>query len=86
MSIWLYSLETRQTRQLTKGPGGDFQANWSPDGRRIVFFSSRTGTADIWCVDVDSGELKPLTATDSVNVNPFYSPNGDLIAYNSDQT
>src|SRR5688572_30641161 len=68
MNIWLYSLETRQSRQLTKGPGGDFQANWSPDGKQIAFFSSRAGNADIWSVAVESGELERLTKTESVNV------------------
>ena len=86
MNIWLHSIESGQTRQLTKGSGGDFQANWSPDGRRIVFFSSRTGTADIWSVEVESGELKRLTISDSVDVNPFFSPDGELIAYNSDHS
>jgi Tol biopolymer transport system component len=86
INIWLYSLDDRRSRQLTKGPGGDFQANWSPDGKTIVFFSSRAGNADIWSVDVDSGELKRLTKTDAVNVNPFFSPDGNLIAYNSDET
>lgn len=86
MNIWLHSLETGQSRQLTKGSGGDFQANWSPDAKRIAFFSSRAGNADIWCVDVDSGELKRLTTTDSVDVNPFYSPDGEMIAYNSDRS
>ena len=86
MNIWLHPLEQGQTRQLTKGSGGDFQANWSPDGRRIVFFSSRTGMADIWSVEVDSGELKRLTKSDSVDVNPFFSPDGEMIAYNSDQS
>lgn len=86
MNIWLYSLETRQSRQLTNGPGGDFQANWSPDSKQIVFFSSRAGTADIWLVNAESGELVQLTRTDAVNVNPFYSPDGNLIAFNSDQT
>lgn len=86
MNIWLHSIETGQTRQLTKGPGGDYQANWSPDGKRIAFFSSRAGTADIWCVDVESGELKRLTKADSVDVNPFFSPDGKMIAYNSDQS
>jgi Tol biopolymer transport system component len=86
MNIWLHSLETRQSRQLTKGPGGDFQANWSPDGKQIAFFSSRAGTADIWCVDLASGELKQLTNTDSVEVNPFFSPDGQKIAFNSDRS
>ena len=90
MNIWLHSIETAETRQLTKGPGGDFQANWSPDGRRIAFFSSRAGTADIWCVHVESGvesgQLKRLTESQSVDVNPFFSPDGEMIAYNSDQS
>src|SRR6266542_3012587 len=86
MNIWLHSIETGQSRQLTKGSGGDFQANWSLDGRRIAFFSSRAGTADIWCVEVESGELKRLTKADSVDVNPFFSPDGEMIAYNSDQS
>ncbi len=86
MNIWLYSLESRASRQLTKGAGGDYQANWSPDGKRIVFFSSRTGNADIWSVDVESGHLEQLARTTSVDVNPFFSPDGKLIAYNSDQS
>jgi Tol biopolymer transport system component len=86
MNIWLHSLETGQSRQLTRGAGGDFQANWSPDGKRLVFFSSRAGNAGIWSVDVESGELKQLTATNSVDVNPFFSPDGKYIAYNSDKS
>ena len=86
MNIWLHSLEDGQSRQLTKGAGGDFQANWSPDGKRIVFFSSRGGTADIWCVDVESGKLERLTSTDFVEVNPCFSPDGKMIAYSSDET
>ena len=86
MNIWLYSLEGRQSKQLTKGSGGDFQANWSPDGKRIVFFASRTGNADIWSVDVESGHLEQLARTTSVDVNPFFSPDGKTVAYNSDES
>src|SRR6266542_1927781 len=64
----------------------DSRGAWSPDGKRIVFFSSRAGTADIWCVEIDSGELKRLTTRESVDVNPFFSPDGKMIAYNSDQS
>ncbi len=86
MNIWLHELESGNTRQLTKGIGGDYQANWSPDGRRIAFFSSRAGTADIWCADIESGDLKSLTNEDSVDVNPFFSPDGEMIAFNSDRS
>ena len=85
MNIWLYSLVDGSTRQLTRGPGGDFQPTWSPDGQWIVFFSSRSGNADIWKVEVSSGKLAQLTKAPSIDINPFFSPDGQLIAYQSDQ-
>ncbi len=86
MNIWLYSLGDRSTRQLTQGPGGDFQPNWSPDGARIVFFSSRSGSLNIWAVDVASGTVTQLTHSAGIDVNPFFSPDGSRIAYQSDRS
>jgi Tol biopolymer transport system component len=86
MNIWLYSIADRSSRRLTRGAGGDYQANWSLDGNHIVFFSSRAGTADIWAIEMATGQMKPLTETDSIDVNPFYSPDGKFIAYNSDRS
>jgi serine/threonine-protein kinase len=86
MNIWLYGLADRSTRQLTQGPGGDFQPNWSPDGARIAFFSSRAGNLDIWTVDVASGTLTQLTHDPAIDANPFFSPDGRRIAYQSDQS
>jgi eukaryotic-like serine/threonine-protein kinase len=85
MNIWVYALQDGSTRQLTRGPGGDFQPNWSPDGKTIVFFSSRAGSADIWRVDVASGALTRLSGGAEVDTNPFFSPDGKRIAYQSDR-
>jgi Tol biopolymer transport system component/serine/threonine protein kinase len=86
MNLWLHSLKDNSTRQLTRGPGGDFQGTWSPDGKTIVFFSSRSGNADIWELDVASGGLRQLTNGSAIEINPFFSPDGKYIAYQSDQT
>jgi eukaryotic-like serine/threonine-protein kinase len=85
MNLWLMNTEDASVRQLTRGPGGDYQARWSPDGRRLVFFSSRAGNADIWEVDVLTGALRQLTTHEGVDVNPFYSHDGGLIAFQSDR-
>ncbi|HSE45134.1 MAG TPA: protein kinase, partial [Gemmatimonadales bacterium] len=84
MNLWLHS-EGETDRQLTNGPGGDYQPNWSPDGKVIAFFSSRSGQNDIWTVQVADGALKRLTSDTGIHVNPFFSPDGEFIAYHEDR-
>src|SRR5262249_38367178 len=86
MNIWLHDRTSGASRPLTSGPGGDYQANWSPDGRTIAFFSSRAGTPDIWTVELDSGELRPLTRTPSLDMNASFSPDGRHLAFQSDRS
>ena len=84
MNIWIYSMDDSSIRQLTKGPGGDYQATWSPDGNAITFFSSRSGNSDIWKMDSNGKGLTQLTKSDSIEINPFFSPDGTKIAFQSD--
>jgi Tol biopolymer transport system component len=85
MNIWLRNLTDSTERQLTHGPGGDYQPNWSPDGRTLAFFSARSGNADIWAVTVTDGKLIQLTHDRETDTNPFYSPDGKQIAFVSDR-
>ena len=85
MNIWLHDVATRTDRQLTSGPGGDYQPEWAPDGRTLVFFSARGGSIDIWSVSVASGRLRRLTDDPAMDTNPFVSPNGRSIAFMSDR-
>jgi serine/threonine-protein kinase len=85
MNIWLHPLDGGADRQLTKGPGGDYQPNWSPDGAVIAFFSSRAGQNDIWTVTVADGALHRLTTDRAIHTNPFFSPDGRRIAYHADR-
>ena len=86
MNLWLYSNRESASRQLTKGPGGDFQPAWSPDGKTIAFFSARSGNADIWMVAVVTGALRQATRTPSIDINPVFSPDGRSIAFQSDRS
>jgi len=37
-------------------PGDDLVLGWSPDGKKLVFASDRSGTWDIWTIDVIEGK------------------------------
>jgi TolB protein len=86
MNIWIRDVAGGNERRLTEGSGGDYQPTWSPDGRRITFYSARGGNTDVWSVDVASGALTRLTDDPALDTNPFYSPDGSRIAFVSDRT
>ena len=86
MNLWLRDLAAGTDRQLTSGPGGDYQPNWAPDGQTLAFFSARAGSADIWTVRLADGRLTRLTTDPRMDINPFYSPDGSRIAFISDRS
>ena len=83
MNLWLFA--EGKLRQLTRGPGGDFQPNWSPDGNQLAFFSGRGGATDIWKLNLNSERLEQLTHGEGLSINPFFSPDGRWIAFQSDR-
>lgn len=85
MNLWVRSLTSGTERQITSGPGGDYQPNWSPDSRTLAFFSARSGNSDIWSVRVAGGEPARLTTDRGMDTNPFFSPDGSRIAFMSDR-
>jgi Tol biopolymer transport system component len=52
-----------EIRQLTDDIYKDRGPSWSPDGKRISFYSNRSGRYEIWSVNIDGSGLEPLTKT-----------------------
>jgi eukaryotic-like serine/threonine-protein kinase len=61
--------------QWEVGPG------YSPDGKRIVFASDRTGSWELWVCNSDGSD--PVQLTNSFAGSPRWSPDGRLIAYDA---
>jgi Tol biopolymer transport system component len=46
--IWVYNLARDAASRLTTDPADDADPLWSPDGRRLVFGSNRSGPPDVY--------------------------------------
>jgi Tol biopolymer transport system component len=56
---------------------------FSPDGKRILFGSARSGNFEIWIADSDGSNLVQLTSFGVLTGAPRWSPDGSQIAFDS---
>jgi TolB protein len=70
--IYLMDIASKQWVQLTHDGGRNDFPSWSPDGRHIVFQSSRAGKEEIWMMLADGTKTRQLTFTGR-NTQPNWS-------------
>jgi Tol biopolymer transport system component len=85
-SLWVQDPATTSARQLTAGPGYDYQPDWSPDGNSIIFARYLDDAVELQLLDIASGKVTGLTEGGAVNVEPSWSPDGSRIAWVSTQS
>lgn len=66
---------------LIGGPGYDAEATVSPDGRYVVFTSTRSGDLDLWRFDISTGDVLQLTDELGYDGGAFFSPDSKRIVW-----
>ncbi|HEY4133014.1 MAG TPA: hypothetical protein VGM50_20530 [Gemmatimonadaceae bacterium] len=93
--LYLINTDGTDFRQLTNDRYGDFQPQWSPDGRTIAFISDRDSASfellkfqpfKITLLDLGTREIATIPGQAGLNINPQWAPDGRSIAYVSDRT
>jgi TolB protein len=70
--IYIMDIASKQWVQLTHDGGRNDFPYWSPDGRHIIFQSSRSGSLQVWTMLADGSNQKQLTFAGS-NSQPNWS-------------
>ena len=70
--IYIMDIASKQWVQLTHDGGRNDFPYWSPDGRHIIFQSSRSGSEQIWTMLADGTNQKQLSFAGS-NTQPNWS-------------
>ncbi|HEY9546202.1 MAG TPA: S9 family peptidase, partial [Solimonas sp.] len=79
--IWLLDLATQASRPLTSGETSSSSARWSGDGQSLYFLSARSGSNQLWKLDMRGGEAQPVSDL-PLDVNNYQlSPDGSRVAF-----
>lgn len=78
--LYLVSTAGGDAKRLTEGPAWDCQPRFSPDGKQIAFISDRSGSDNLWLINVDgTGAKKVSEESDDLLGSPAWAPGGNYI-------
>jgi len=87
--LFVVPAEGGTARQLTTGEYHHSSTPvWTPDGESLIFSANRNENwaydrrnSELYSVDVESGEINPLTDRNGPDYSPAVSPDGNTVAY-----
>ena len=93
--IWIMSTQGGQLRKLTAEPESSkavgspriatrvMTPTWAPDGKSLLFISTRAGQYNIYSIPFEGGQAKPLSNAAGSQRFAVYSPDGSKICFPS---
>jgi len=86
MNVWVAPKgQASGARQITTGSldySGWFGLAWTPKGR-IVYFSYRDSTPNLWLMDADGAHARQITSDPGIKLAPSVCPDGRTVVFSS---
>jgi Tol biopolymer transport system component len=81
--LYLQRVDGTSVTQLTSDAADDAFPAFSPDGSRIAFCSTRSGSWQVYVMDRDGRNVSQVTSGRAPCVHPSFAPDGKRLAYSS---
>src|SRR5258708_35596213 len=86
LHLFIVDVASGRVEQLTDGVYYEHSVDWSPNGREIAFLTNRDAdhdelfNYDVYAIRVADKSLRRITATESSEHRPRWSPAGPMLA------
>lgn len=77
----IYLLTTDELVKLTNNEWDDEYPVWSPDGTKIAFTADPKGNFDIFIMEADGSNIKPVTSSPKDEIEPSWYPDGKKLNF-----
>ncbi|HUR67535.1 MAG TPA: hypothetical protein VMZ03_14375 [Chitinophagaceae bacterium] len=79
--IFMADLDGRIVKQLTNSKGYDAEGTLSPDGKKMIYTSTKDGDIDLYIMDLESGKEQRITTTTGYDGGAWFSPDGTKLIW-----
>jgi Tol biopolymer transport system component len=81
LEIYSVRADGSDLRQVTSNGAYNAEATVSPNGRRIIFTSTRDGDIELYTMNVDGADIRRVTHRVGYDGGAFFSPDGSRIVW-----
>ena len=82
--IYLMDADGSDMRKLTDNPAADYHPRWSPDGKSILFLSTRRDGSQAWILPLEGGDPVQMTQFSPGVSDAEWTSDGKRIVFTSD--
>ncbi len=79
--IFVADLNGKIVKQLTNSPGYDAEATISPDGKKMIYTSTRNGDLELYVMDLKTEDIVRITHELGYDGGAWFSPDGKKILW-----
>ena len=80
-NLWIINFDGTGHRPLTSGSFTETTPRWSPDGSQVAFISTRDGSAQLYRLFLDNGQIVKLTNLTEAPAGINWSPDGRSLSF-----